>query len=192
VKVLALLASPREGGNTEILLNRVIEGITEENGVVETVNLCKLPVKPIEDCDKCDENGACTVKKPDNYENVIQKFIEADCVLFASPTYWYGVSAQMKAFIDRWSCAMKMIPGFKKKIRGKKVAVITVHGEDNPAVTKFLFNQMQQSFQYLGLDFIGKMQGKAYEKGRITENASAMKRAFELGLSIGSHKYYSQ
>ncbi len=187
-----MLSSPRRGGNTEIFLNKVIEGIEIENCPVETVNLNDYPIKPIQDCEKCMQQGRCTINGSDNYDLLIQKFLEADCVLFASPTYWYSVSAQMKSFIDRWSCSLRMLPGFKEKIRGKKAAIITVHGEDDPTVTKQLFSQLQRSFQYMGLDFIGKVQGKAQARGEINNNKKALERAYQLGVSIGKKKYFSE
>jgi len=189
VKALALLASPRKGGNTEVLLSRVIDGITDEGGEVETISLSEYPVKPIEDCSICKQSGTCTIEGTDNYKMIIDKFLEAECVIFASPVYWFSVSAQMKSFIDRWSCSLRMMPDFQSKVRGKKVAVITVHGEENPTVTQHLFGHMNLSFQYLGMDFIGKVQGKAYEKGEIIQNHEALENAYKLGISIGKRQF---
>ena len=191
MKVLALLASPRKNGNTEILLERVIEGAVHEGCQVETVNLHTHPVRPIDDCNECESHGSCTIDENDNYGMIIEKFLESDCIILATPTYWYSVSAQMKAFIDRWYCSERLMPGFHRKIRGKKVAVIAVHGEDDPAVTKHLFGQLQRSFQYLGLDFIGKVQGKALASGEMSRNKDVLEKAYKLGISIGKKKYYS-
>lgn len=190
MKVLALLGSPRKGGNTDILLRHVVNGISDAGGDVETVDLCENPVQPVGDCEKCREEGQCTIDSDDNYNWIIEKFINAECVLIATPLYWYSVSAQVKAFMDRWSCSMEIMPDFRNRIRGKKVGIIAAHGEDDPTVTKHLFAQLQQTFQFLGLDFIGRVQGKAYEKGSIIANETALEKAYDMGYSIGQRKYF--
>ncbi len=190
MKVLAIHASPRKNGNTERLLDRVIEGLQKENGTVEKISLIECPVQPITECPDDPDECGCSGQQNDYYSLLIQKFLESDCLILASPTYWYSVSAQLKAFIDRWSCSQRHIPEFMEQIRGKKVAVVTVHAEEDPTVTKYLFGQLKQTFQYLGLDFVGKVQGRGLDRGDVEDDTEAMNKAFKLGKAIASKKYF--
>ncbi len=99
MKILALLGSPRKGGNTEVLLNSVLQGVKAAGGEVELVNLCELNILPCINCGGCDETGSCVLE--DEMTPLYNKLIAADRVILAAPIYFYGVPAQAKAFIDR-------------------------------------------------------------------------------------------
>jgi multimeric flavodoxin WrbA len=98
--ILTVLGSPRGRGNSETLADMVRARLSEAfsfNG--ETVRLCKITVAPCIGCGGCEKTGMCVVK--DDMIALYDKIDRADLLFLASPTYFYGVSAQLKAFIDR-------------------------------------------------------------------------------------------
>lgn len=97
--VLAFLGSPRKKGNSEILTGAFLEGVRQEGGKPEIIRLCDLKIAPCISCGGCDKEGKCVVE--DDMTPLYQKIIAIDKIILASPIYFYGITAQAKAFIDR-------------------------------------------------------------------------------------------
>ncbi len=103
VKVVLLCGSPRKGGNTDLMAAAFAEGAREKGAEVEKYYLDDLWIRPIAEVGDVPELRA-DLRQDDDARWLLDRVLEADVVLFASPVYWQGVSAQMKAFVDRWSC----------------------------------------------------------------------------------------
>jgi len=99
MEVLVFLGSPRKKGNSEILTNAVLEGVRDAGGVPEIVRLCDLKISPCISCGGCDKEGKCVVE--DDMTPLYDKIIRIDRIIVASPIFFYGITAQTKAFIDR-------------------------------------------------------------------------------------------
>jgi len=99
MQVLAFIGSPRKKGNTETLLEAVRRGVVRAGGQVETIRLCELKINPCTGCGGCDRTGVCV--QEDDMTQLYGKIIAADRVVVASPIYFYGITAQAKAFVDR-------------------------------------------------------------------------------------------
>ena len=116
LKVLGISASPRVGGNTDILLAEALRGAAEagyagaEPGYagakpgaeVESVFLRGLSIGPCTECYACAKTGVCRIE--DDYQKVFAKMLEADRLVFATPVFFMSVSAQAKLLIDRCQC----------------------------------------------------------------------------------------
>lgn len=102
MKAVAFNGSPRKGGNTEFLLRRVLEPISEAGIETELVQIGGEPLRGCSACNTCRENKdlRCAVKT-DMVNECIAKMIDADAILLGSPTYFAGMSAEMTALIDR-------------------------------------------------------------------------------------------
>lgn len=99
MNVLVFLGSPRKKGNSEILTEALLEGVREEGGVPEIIRLCDLKISPCISCGGCDKTGKCVVE--DDMIPLYKKIISTDKAIISSPIFFYGVTAQTKAFIDR-------------------------------------------------------------------------------------------
>ena len=97
--VLVFLGSPRKKGNSEVLTEAFLEGVKQEGGLPEIIRLCDLTISPCISCGGCDKTGKCVVE--DDMIPLLKKIISTDKAILSSPIYFYGVSAQAKAFIDR-------------------------------------------------------------------------------------------
>lgn len=116
MKVLILNGSPRVNGNTKTALKAVAEGIVENcEHDVEFIDVAKYNVKGCMGCDACKKNGGVCVIKDDG-NMFAQKIYEADVVIFGSPVYWWGITAQLKAVVDRIYCKNDTLNTLKKKI----------------------------------------------------------------------------
>ena len=101
MKILAINGSPRAGGNTEIMLKKVLEPLESQGWDTEHLRIGGKPVRGCMACMKCVEkkNRRCVID--DIVNEYLEKMFVADAILLGSPTYFADVSAEMKAFIDR-------------------------------------------------------------------------------------------
>ena len=99
---LAINASPRRDGNTETLLNHVLEPIQKAGWETETIKIGGRPMSGCIACMQCMKlkNSRCAVTK-DHFNDIYSRMIQADAIILGSPTYFADVTAEMKALIDR-------------------------------------------------------------------------------------------
>ena len=100
MNILVLNGSPRKNGNTEIMADAFIEGARKKGHMGEKMNLGNRKIAPCLACEFCfTHNGVCVQK--DDMAEILDKVDSADMIVFASPVYWFSISAQLKAAIDR-------------------------------------------------------------------------------------------
>lgn len=101
-KVLILSGSPRKGGNSDLLCDEFMRGAIEAGHEVEKIRVQEKKVACCIACYACRDTGVCAIK--DNMAEIMQKMIECDVMVLASPVYFYSIDAQLKAVIDRSVC----------------------------------------------------------------------------------------
>lgn len=143
MKVLALLGSTRENGNSEYLANKIVEGTDHT-----LVKLADLNIKPIVDQRHAD-GGFTPVD--DDYEELVHQMLTHDVFVFATPLYWYGMSGPMKDFFDRWSQYLRDERFNLKEELAKKKAYVVITGGSSAKVKGL---PLVQQFQYI-FDFVG-------------------------------------
>jgi len=99
MRIVAVSMSPRPDGNTEFLLGRMMDAITESGGEAERIRTHELDIAPCDGCGYCVANGECVID--DSFTDVSEKLVHCDGVIFAAPLYFMGVPARGKALIDR-------------------------------------------------------------------------------------------
>ena len=125
MKVVAFNGSPRTDGNTAYLVNTVFEELKKENIDCELVNLAGKNIHGCIACYKCVDNQdkRCAVKN-DILNDCIEKMLDADGIILASPTYFSNVTSEMKALIDRAGLVAKVNGSmFKRKVGAGVVSV---------------------------------------------------------------------
>jgi multimeric flavodoxin WrbA len=100
IRVLGIVGSPRRGGNTEIMVDEILAGAKEAGALVEKVILNELKITPCQACDGCLDGGECV--RDDDMKMLYKKMDESKVWILGSPIYWWGQTAQFKAFMDRW------------------------------------------------------------------------------------------
>ncbi len=99
MNALVFLGSPRKKGNSEILTLALLDGVRQAGGSPEIIRLCDLKISPCISCGGCDKTGKCVVE--DDMTPLYEKIISTDKIIVSSPIFFYGVTAQTKAFVDR-------------------------------------------------------------------------------------------
>ncbi len=185
MNVLGINGSPRIGGNTDILLDKVLEGAKTKGAKTEKIILNTLKFSPCQECEKIRDDGTCIVE--DDMQPLYKKIDEADAIILASPIFFGSLSAQTKMMIDRFQCAWRAKYILKKDIfkRKCKGAFISVEASDRKdffdnakSIVKNLFATINAVYQEelfcSGVD----------EKGKILKHPDILKKAFELGERI--------
>ena len=99
-KVLILSGSPRKGGNSDLLCDQFLKGAQEAGHEVEKIRICEKKIAPCMGCYFCQTHqDQCALK--DDMPAIVDKIMQADVLVLASPVYFYSINAQMKAVIDR-------------------------------------------------------------------------------------------
>ena len=177
MRILALIGSPRKQSNTDILVDKILEGCKEKGFISEKLYLYDFDISACTDCRLCkSENYECAIK--DDMQQIYSSMVEADILIFGTPVYWYGPTGKMKLLIDRMR---PFIAG--RKMQGKK-AVLVVPSEEGPKACKALLEMFRMSFDYLGMEFIDSILSMAYERAEVSGNKKDLEKAYELGISL--------
>jgi multimeric flavodoxin WrbA len=99
-KVLIVSASPRKGGNSDLLCDQFLRGAEEAGNQAEKIFLRDKKINYCTGCGTCQENGGKCVQK-DDMAKILEKMVAADVIVMATPVYFYTMNGQMKTFIDR-------------------------------------------------------------------------------------------
>jgi len=183
-RVLGVVGSPRKGGNTQILVSEILKGAREAGARTELLPLGKLRIEECDGCHTCWETEVCRIN--DGMTGVYGKLMENDCIILATPMYWFGPTVPMKAFIDRlvYFCC----PKNEDKIKGKKVVLAIVFAGSDASDATPLLKMLTMTTDYLGMKLKGKILAPGVgEKGAINRKKRKLKEAFNLGRLIGKH-----
>jgi multimeric flavodoxin WrbA len=185
--VLALAGSPVKGGSTDTLLDQVLRGVMEKGASVEKLYLCDLEIAPCNSCGECDETGVCTID--DDMEGLYKKLLKSDVIILASPIYFMGLPAQLKAMIDR--CQSLWVERFKLKRKSgkgnRRGLFISVGGTAHPQLFKGAVATVKSFFKTVGVKYTGDLLfSKIDKKEDIMAHPTAMKDAFEAGKKLTS------
>jgi len=177
MKILALIGSPRREGNTDLLVEQILEGSRTMGHTTEKLFLYDYTISLCVDCRNCKKGDyVCCVN--DEMQKIYPKMETADLIIFGTPLYWYGPTAKMKLLFDR------MRPFVANgRLRGKRAVVVIPSAEGAKACDP-LVEMFRLSFGYLGMELVGEVLVKAYEKGEILKNKGERERAYEFGASL--------
>jgi multimeric flavodoxin WrbA len=185
VKILGISGSPRRRGNSELLLDRALEGASRAGAVVEKIVLNELCLKPCQGCGGCARTARCVIK--DEMRSVYRKVDESDALVVASPVYFGSVSAQVKIMIDRFQpyWIKKYILKRPASKKDRKGIFLCVAGSDKRAffanarsIIKIFFVTL--NIGYFGGIFCGRCEGP----GEIKRKGPVLKRSFEMGMKL--------
>jgi len=187
MKVLGIYGSPRKKGNTDILLDKVLEGAHSAGAEITSIYARDLKMSGCRECGGCSKTGKCVVM--DDMQSVYPLLQDADIIFLATPIFFYGMSSQVKALIDRcqamWSKRMLEKTHEERKSydsgKGYIIAVGATKGKnlfDGVQLTaRYLFDALDMSYED-GLFF-----RRIDKRGAIMEHPEALKEAFDLGFS---------
>ena len=176
-KVLILSGSPRNGGNSDILCDEFLRGAREAGNTVEKIRVAAKKVHPCSGCYYCREHGGQCAHK-DDMADILQKMIDADVLVLASPVYFYSIGAQLKAVIDRTVARWL-------EVRDKEFYyIVTMADEEKTSADTTLACFRGYADCVEGAVEKGVIIGSGvYEPGKVRATA-AMEKAYQMGLHV--------
>lgn len=177
-KILVLSGSPRKKGNTDLLCDEFIRGANENNCTSEKIYVIDKNIKGCIGCGACQINGGSCSQK-DDMQEIYEKIIANDIIVFSSPVYFYSWTSQIKAVIDRTFAIEKIL-------KNKTFYLISAGAAPEEKYMKNLidsFNLYISCFRNEGIKNGGYVIGySTSNKGDVIET-DAMKKAYELGIT---------
>lgn len=176
-RIVVLVGSMRKGGNTDLLAQAFVEGASKNN-IVEIVSVADYKVNPCIGCNACftREGNRCFQK--DDMAEIYEKLRIADMVVIASPVYFYGISAELKAIVDRLHTPMR------NTFQIKKLALLLVGAAALPELFDAIKLQYQLVLNFFRLEDAGMVLVRGVKDIGDIKGTKALKEAYDLGNSI--------
>lgn len=175
------MGSPRRNGNTHILVSKIVEGAKAGGAAVDELFLGDLNIRECDGCHACWKGKECS--KDDDMRAIYPAIIRSDVIVFGTPVYWYGPTALMKAFIDRFvyfNC-----PENRQKIKGLLAALAVPFEEDDLETVRGVIEFFQKSLAYLEIELFGQVIVPGVgEKGAIRNKSQSLQQAYDLGRKL--------
>jgi len=193
-KLLILVGSPRCAGNSATLAKAVQRGAEAAGVQVGLRFVDDFIASFLRDCRSCRlPSGECSIT--DRFRALFfEDFLPAQAVVFCSPVYWYGLSAQMKAFFDRTFCyyaasypdSARVLDGMSRK----RIGLVLVSEETYPGASLGIVHQIQEFARYTHSEFVGVVRGVGNSRGEVARDPSApILEAEQLGRTIFERRY---
>jgi len=182
LKILALMGSPRIGGNTDVLTEEALRGARSSGATTEKVIACKLKVSGCIECYNCLEAGVCSIR--DDMDLLYDKLQAADAVLVAAPIFFYSPPAQIKAVIDRAQSSYVRKYVLKHDIDrgGRKGGFIGVGATSGARLFEGARLTIRYFFDAVGVKYTEELLIRGVDsKGEIKDHPTALADAYALG-----------
>ena len=194
-KALGIVGSPRRDGNTHVLVSAILEGaaaggasaggVETDSSETETITdillLGDLTIREGNGCHACWRGDPCPMN--DDMNRLYPRIEESDYLVFGTPVYWYGPSALMKAFIDRFvyfNC-----PENREKIRGKRAAIAVPFEEKDPETASPVVDFFERCFRYLEVELAARVLVPGVtRRGEVRARADVMDEASRAGRCL--------
>ncbi len=177
MKITVLQGSPHKKGSSNLLAEQFIKGAEEAGHSVTILDTAHMNMHPCIGCDRCGMNGEC-VHKDDN--NIIRDtLLNSDMVVFVTPIYYFGMSAQLKTVVDRFY-------SYTTRLSGKhlKAALITAAWDANEDVMPYTAEHYKKLCRYMNFEDVGTVLGAGCGTPAMTKDTVHMQKAYELGKKL--------
>ena len=174
MNIVILEGSPNKNGSSNLLADCFRQGAEEAGHRVEIIDAAHAAIHPCTGCIHCGYEGPCAQK--DDMEKIRKQILNADMMVFVTPLYYYGMSAQLKILIDRF-CA------FNSSIQRKhmKSALLAAAWNSDNWTFEALEAHYQTLVRYLNLQDMGMVLGAGCGTPPMTQHSEFPKRAYQLG-----------
>lgn len=178
--ILVVNSSARNNSNSRVLTEKVVEKAFENGHTIQTLDVGKETIHHCIGCDVCRKNNDENCIFNDAMTKYRPLVKEAGIIIFASPIYYFSVSAQLKLFIDR--CYALGSSAF----RGKKVGAVFTYGDSDEVSSGCVnaINMMKDICNFASASWLGAVHGTAWGEGTAVQNAKLMQMAEKFGAAL--------
>jgi len=188
LKTLVISSSPRKDGNSDLLAKRALDGAREAGSAVEYVRVSELNVSPCRACGYCEKHGVCAIN--DDFPPLMDKMLDSELLIFATPVYFMSVSAWGKMVIDRcqtlWARKYVLnLPNRPKDKRNCAGICIAVGGSRSLKMFDSIRLTMKYFYDVLEIDRTDEIfYNRLDEKGAVKKHPEALKAAYRKAQSM--------
>ena len=177
MKILVMESSPHKHGSSNLLAAEFIRGATEAGHQTQVFDVARSDLRPCLGCDACGMSGSCVQK--DGTEELRRRILASDMVVFVTPLYYFGMSAQLKTAINRFY-------SFNDELSAKhlKTALIAAAWDSNDWTMHDLAGHYQTLCRYLHFNDQGMLLGTGCGTVSMTQSSRFPKLAYALGKSL--------
>ncbi|MBQ9154244.1 MAG: flavodoxin family protein [Solobacterium sp.] len=177
MKIVILMGSPNRNGSTGILVSEFVRGAAEAGHSCEVIDVCHADIHPCTGCVACGYEGPCVQK--DDVSEIRKKLLACDMAVFATPLYYYGMSAQLKAVVDRFCAYNSSLNG-----RHLKSALLSVAWNADDWTFDALSAHYRTLVRYINFEDMGMILGYGCGTPSMTKRSIYPKQAYQLGKSL--------
>ena len=177
MKIVVLMGSPNRAGSTALLVDSFVKGAEESGHTCGVIDVCRANVHPCMGCVRCGYEGPCAQR--DGMEEIREKLLAADMVVFATPLYYYGMSAQLKTVVDRFRAFHSSL-----NRRRLKSALLTVAWNADDWTFDALAAHYKTLVRYLNLEDRGMVLGCGCGTPSMTKRSKYPEQAYRLGKGL--------
>lgn len=186
INVLAIYGSHRRGQNSDILIDKLLEGIGSDEVSVEKVYASSQGIKSCTACEGCYKLGRCIIK--DEMQSIYQSIDKADIVISSSPVYFYTVTSEMKKLIDRcqavWASKYKTVnPIISKKHRVGYIAC-TAGEPESRSYFDCTVKVFELFYKCINTELIGSLLVSNVDDLHVKDRTDTQLEAFEAGRRL--------
>lgn len=176
MKIVVITGSPKKKGTSAALVEAFMKGAGEVGHEVVRFDAAFADVNPCIGCDYCKSEGSCV--HLDDMERLVPNLIEADAIVFATPVYYFGMPAQLKAVVDRFYSPESMMQG------NKKTALLATAYNPDVAVADALVKQYQMISNYMQWEDSKMILACGCGVREAIEKSTYPEEAYEFGKTI--------
>jgi multimeric flavodoxin WrbA len=201
MKLMAIIGSPRKGGNTELLVDQVIAGCKSKTDVdVEKIFVVDKKIEYCKGCMTCVSppkgSGVCAIK--DDMNEILKSMKDSDAFIFGTPNHMRTITAPLLNFLTRMLPLLvfelkydnegnRLGANMSSKIKGKKVAMVISQGEPF-FCSSLVYDVLQNNLNDFNLESAGNIISIGnFKEGDVAEKKDDLKKAFNLGLKLVAH-----
>lgn len=186
VKILGIAGSPRQNGNTSLLLEEALKGARSAGATINKIVVCNREINPCLGCGWCRKTGSC--QQEDAMEKIYNLTLSSHGIILAAPIYFNSLNAQTKALIDRHQCVWARKEILKEDItdprtrHARRGLFLSTAAADDPRVFDGALKVVELFFQVLDVRYFQRLLFfRMGEKGAVKHHPTALKDAFAAG-----------
>lgn len=188
IRVLGIMGSPRPGSNTEILLDAALSGAAEAGAETEKVLVARMRILPCLELYHCAVDGTCSIQ--DDMRGLYDSLVAADCIILASPIFFYGLSSQAKAVVDRCQALwvrQHVLKTWRPDIRSRRGALIAVGATSGPKLFDGVALTGRYFFDAVGVHEAGHLFVRGIDgKAAVMDSPDYIEKARLMGRDLAA------
>jgi multimeric flavodoxin WrbA len=188
MKILAIMASPRKSSNTDLLLGEFIRGAKEAGAEVDVVDLGEKNISGCREIYACEKTGRCVIN--DDFDEIYDKLESCDQLVIATPIFFYGPPAQLKALIDRTQAFYMRKYHLKNPIVAagepkRPMYLLALGGTDGEKIFDATSLILKYFLINLDMELKDKLLCRSVDrKADILKHPEMMEEAYKLGVRV--------